>query len=96
MDTKESVIGYRNLNEREIALMNECKELGEQVGAFILKLREIPAAHVGLPVMTCILGMLTIDYDAPMVEPQWVADGQRHLQMGFMCLTRAIARPTTF
>lgn len=30
--------GYRDLSEQEIALMNEGKELAEQVGAFLKKI----------------------------------------------------------
>ena len=38
------VTGYRQLNEAEVALMNEAKALAEQCGAFIAKLR---TAEVG-------------------------------------------------
>lgn len=32
--------GYRELSEQEIALMNEIKKKGEEVGALVSKLRE--------------------------------------------------------
>lgn len=35
------VTGYRQLNESEVALMNEGKALAEHCGAYIAKLREI-------------------------------------------------------
>lgn len=32
----------------------------------------------------------------PGVDPRWVAIAKTELQQGFMALTRAVARPTTF
>ena len=37
--TQPKITGYRQLNEAEVALMNEGKALAEQCGAFIQKLR---------------------------------------------------------
>lgn len=38
----EKIKGYRTLSEREIALMNEGKEIASQVGAYIEKLSKEP------------------------------------------------------
>lgn len=32
----------------------------------------------------------------PGSDQRWVSIGQTHLQLGFMALTRAVAKPTTF
>lgn len=32
----------------------------------------------------------------PEIDPRWLAEGRTDLQKGFMSVTRAIARPTTF
>jgi hypothetical protein len=37
--TQPKITGYRQLNEAEVALMNEGKALAEQCGAYIEKLR---------------------------------------------------------
>lgn len=39
-DQHKLITGYRDLNEYEIAMMNEIKEIGETVGALVEKLRE--------------------------------------------------------
>lgn len=41
------ITGYRILTDTEIALMNEAKALGEQLGAFVAKLRA--TTHDGTP-----------------------------------------------
>jgi hypothetical protein len=38
----QKIIGYRSLAPEETALINECKHLAEQVGAFVEKLRLAP------------------------------------------------------
>ena len=40
-DQHEKIIGYRDLSQEEIDLMNEGKVLAEQCGAFIAKLEAI-------------------------------------------------------
>ena len=32
----------------------------------------------------------------PDIDPRWLAEGRTDLQKGFMSVTRAIAKPTTF
>ena len=43
------VTGYRQLTETEAALMNEGKALAEQCGAYIAKLRAMPATGFTMP-----------------------------------------------
>lgn len=75
------IIGYRQLTEAEVALMNEGKALAEQCGAFVEKLR------------AC--GMKTEEVPAGL-DQRWVSIGATDLQRGFMALIRSIAQPTTF
>jgi len=73
--------GYRKLSQAEVELMNEVKAKAEEVGILVAKLD----------------GML-IPGKVPNEEldHRWIAIGRTHLQEGFMALTRAIAKPTTF
>lgn len=81
----QHIKGYRDLGPEEIALMNEGKELAEQVGAWLAKLERIGSelAHgaTGGP---------------PPPDFRWLSIGRTHLQQGFMAVIRAIAKPTTF
>lgn len=76
------IIGYRQLSEAEVALMNEGKELAEQCGAYIAKLR----AHGD-----------TMRGPSPLLlDQRWISIGATDLQRGFMCVIRGIAQPTSF
>lgn len=77
------ITGYRQLNEVEVALMNEGKALAEQCGAYVAKLR----TH-GDVVRPGVVG--------PPLDQRWVSMGATDLQVGFMKLIRGIAQPTTF
>lgn len=84
MDNQHKHIkGYRDLSPEEIALMNEGKELAEQVGAFVEKLQRCSLPGSAVPG----IGQL---------EGRWISIGRTHLQQGFMAIIRAIARPTSF
>ena len=82
--------GYRDLSKEEIDLMNKIKALAEEVGGLVKELED----------------KTNEDYfsdDAEEVDEQnlveamkWVSDGKKDLQLGFMQLVRAIAKPTTF
>lgn len=80
--TQPKITGYRQLNEAEVELMNEGKELAEQVGKFIEKLR-MPPNGEPLPKQA-------------IPDQRWVSIGATHLQEGFMAVMRGIAKPTTF
>lgn len=84
-----AIKGYRQLSEADVALMNEAKALGEQIGAFIEKLRELPATHHNGTIIQDVLGRNS-------VSGRWISIGETHLQQGIMALVRAVAQPTTF
>ena len=88
MDNQHTRIkGYRDLSQDEIALMNEIKAMGEQVGALVGKLSILAQREWERK-----------DKDAglPVLDGRWVSIGKTHLQQGFMCLVRAVAKSTTF
>lgn len=82
----EKIKGYRNLSAEEIALMNEIKAAGEQLGTLVRRLRG-HAYHgldgVGGQVLTT-------------ADVRWLSIGETHLQQGLMALNRAVAKQTTF
>lgn len=82
MDNQHKHIkGYRDLSAEEITLMNEAKELAEQVGQFCEKLESLapPNGQTGIE-----------------IDPYWLAAGKTDLQKGFMAVIRSIARPGSF
>lgn len=90
METFEQpkIAGYRQLTEQEVALMNEAKAIAEQCGAFIERLRAMPATGKdGVPIV--------VD-GQPSIDQRWVSIGATHLQEGWMDVVRAIAQPSTF
>lgn len=84
--------GYRDLNEREIELMNKVKEFGVQAEALH---REISDYVNGQ-----ICGADATSEEAARLreaEPgRWAALGKTHIQEGLMALTRAVAQPGFF
>ena len=84
-----ALTGYRTLSAEETALINEGKALAEQVGKFVAKLRDHPQTYVD-GTSPVLLG------EKPAIDQRWVSIGATHCQEGFMALTRAIAKPTTF
>ena len=85
------IIGYRELGEQEIALMNEVKEYGRQISGLMAKLRKHgDIAHPGAL-------KDSEDVQSPLyLDQRWVSIGETHLQQGLMALTRAVARPDFF
>jgi hypothetical protein len=82
------ITGYRQLSEAEAALMNEAKEIAEQCGAFVEKLRAMPATGKdGVPIV--------VD-GQPSIDQRWVSIGATQLQQGWMAVIRSIAQPSTF
>lgn len=80
------ITGYRDLTPAEVALMNQIKESAEYVAELV---RQLDAAQyvIGQHEHGDLIG--TADH-------RWLAIGRTQLQQGFMALTRAIAKPTTF
>jgi len=101
MDTKDSarpetpkpgITGYRELSRAELDLINEGKALAEQCGAYIAKLRAMPATGAnGVPFTND-----SPDGPVPSIDQRWVPIGATDLQRGFMAVIRGIAQPTTF
>ena len=87
MDNQHRQIkGYRELNAEEIALMNEIKSKGAELGDLVAKLRQYG-----------IDGSLPPDQRGPSpLDQRWISIGATHLQEGLMALTRGVARPTFF
>lgn len=75
------IIGYRELSQEEIDLMNEIKAKGVELGELIAK---VNAANTDNP--------LARDSEAF----RWSAIAKTDLQMGLMALTRAVAKPGFF
>jgi len=94
----QHIKGYRDLTAEEIALMNEVKAKAEEVGQLVEKLREklapveadMAPVQVGGETVMAVVGFESFE------AQRWLTIGQDHLQQGFMALTRAVARPTTF
>ncbi len=78
--------------------MNEVKAKAEEVGQLVEKLREklapveadMAPVQVGGETVMAVVGFESFE------AQRWLTIGQDHLQQGFMALTRAVARPTTF
>lgn len=97
MDNQHKQIkGYRDLSQEEIDLMNKIKTLAEQVGELVDEI--ITKAIQDINNYEC-------DDDDPNSDDtedvlhdavKWVFCAKKDLQLGFMQLTRAIAKPTTF
>mgnify|MGYP000163796662 CR=1 FL=1 len=86
------IAGYRQLNAQEAALMNEGEALAEQCGAYIAKLRAMPATGAnGVPFTND-----SPDGPVPSIGQRWVSIRATDLQRGFMAVIRGIAQPTTF
>lgn len=90
METFEQpkITGYRQLSEVESALMNEAKAIAEQCGAFVEKLRAMPATGKdGVPIV--------VD-GQPSIDHRWINIGATQLQQGWMAVIRSIAQSSTF
>lgn len=83
-----TIKGYRQLSAEEQALINEGKDLAEQCGKFISKLRTHPQVTVNQTPSNN-------DSLCPL-DQRWVAIGATDIQRGFMAVIRGIAQPTTF
>ena len=98
MDNQHRKIsGYRELSEKDIALMNKIKSLGPLIEGAIDDVK----AHVASQrKFSTIDG--EVDADAARsrldsAQPErWTAIGTTHFQEGLMALTRAVAQPTFF
>lgn len=83
------ITGYRELDERDISLMNEIKAKGEELAALIAKLR---CDQAGIASGNCSGDVIAVCVNAS----RWISIGETHLQQGLMALTRAVAKPSSF
>lgn len=95
MDNQHRKIqGYRELTQAEIDLTNKIKAAGETLQALVA---EVGDRIDGQYATAVYKGDLTV---AKRIESaaahRWKALAKDHLQQGLMCLTRAVAQPTTF
>lgn len=85
--TDQKITGYRQLTKEELALINEGKDLAEQCGKYITKLRAYaPERTDGGPSYA----------PGGTLDQRWISIGATDLQRAFMAITRGIAQPTTF
>lgn len=81
--------GYRELNQDEIDLMNEVKEMGEKLALLLERCRNVDV----------IEGKHGDggEHDAKLDEAsRWRSIAKTHLQQGLMALTRSVAKPDFF
>lgn len=99
MDNQHKLIkGCRDLSQAEIDLMNEVKAKASEVGELIERIRERITAQYDARYEDCNYAdddpeQMRLDSADPY---QWVQDGKKDLQDGFMKLVRSIAQPTSF
>ena len=89
MDNQHKQIkGYRDLSQEEINLMNKIKALAEQVGELVGEVQQINDEEY------------FSDYQEvsdPACEANtWIYSAKKDLQLGFMQLIRAVAKPQSF
>lgn len=91
MDNQHKQIkGYRDLSQEEIDLMNKIKALAEQVGELVEEVTQ----H------ECSLWENHDSYSEKYGNLDdnfgWVESAKKDLQLGFMQLVRAVAKPQSF
>ena len=80
------------LRRRRAAADARREALAEQCGAYIAKLRAMPATGAnGVPFTND-----SPDGPVPSIDQRWVSIGATDLQRGFMAVIRGIAQPSTF
>lgn len=85
------ITGYRQLSEHEAALMNEIKLHAEQTRELVGRVQHHIEAELAKPLPEGHAPHSSVTHPA-----RWAAEAQTDLQKGFMCLVRAVARPSTF
>lgn len=86
------ITGYRQLSEKEAALINEIKAEGARLALLIDKIK----THLGEQ-QAEVAGDDGEERRLGRAEsPRWLAVGRSDLQRGLMMLTRAVAQPDAF
>lgn len=76
--------GYRELSQDEIDLMNVIKEKGAELGELLDRMEQNETS-------------LNIEFGTGDYESRrWMNEGKMKLQLGLMCLVRAVAKPEFF
>lgn len=84
------IIGYRDLSDSDIDMVNIIKMHGERLDGLIKSLEKDLMAQYGEADATESMRM-------ECAQPaRWLSIGRTHLQEGLMALTRAVTQPTTF
>jgi hypothetical protein len=78
------IIGYRDLSQAEIDLINAIKAHAEVTRDLVERVEAHVREHAEK-----VVEVITDSY-------RWKRIARDHLQQGYMALTRAVARPTTF
>ncbi len=86
-DQHEKITGYRDLSQEEIDLMNEVKAHAEQTRHLLNRVDQVIQSQAETP---------DNPHTSTTTPARWLSEGRTDLQKGFMCVTRAIAQPTTF
>ena len=97
-DQHKLIKGYRDLSQEEIDLMNEIKALAEQVGELVKKLENKTTVDFSIASdnLDFVSDEREKDYDDCFDACGWVGAAKKDLQLGFMQLIRAVAKPSTF
>ena len=98
MDNQHRKIsGYRELSEKDIALMNEGKALGPLIEEVIAEVKSHVAAQRSFSEIDGEVDANVARSRLDRAQPErWAAIGGTHFQEGLMALTRAVAQPTFF
>jgi hypothetical protein len=86
------IAGYRELDEREIQMMNMVKEAGEHLNQTFIAIDEYLKQQ-----REAAGGNITEYQRIAAAEPlRWSSIARTHFQQGLMALTRAVAQPGKF
>ena len=91
-DQHRKIIGYRELSQEEIDLMNRIKTFGPELEKLVADL----SAHLMSQEMDAHASdaeLTRLDQADPYM---WLNEGKTSLQQGLMFLTRSVAQPTFF
>lgn len=96
----KKIVGYRDLSQEEIDLMNAIKEKGNELGDLIAR---VEAMHIGEQRVldTTLLTETEVDERITKLTSlnearRWLAIGKTDLQKGIMAVIRSVARPGSF
>jgi hypothetical protein len=92
------ITGYRELAQAEIDLINEIKRTGERLQVLCNEVRHHLTDQKQAAIAMRHEDPAQAEYFR-IVESRadyWLNEGTRSLQLGLMCVTRAVAQPTTF